>query len=270
MAFRIDSDGAVSGQFSGGDPLTGLPATVVTAEWLTTQQEEIVAVVQAAGIPLNKADNGQLLRALRALFGPRNVTFGVTGAWAAPPGVTVVRARVWSGGGGGGGSFGAGSGASAGGGGGYSEGTYAVVPGTAYSVLVGVGGAGGNASNPPTVGAAGTDSAFGNFLSASPGAGGAAAGAGVLATSSGAPGTGTGGNILNIPGNQGGLAFAVPGGIVGAQGGGISLGGQNSQISTGGAATIGFVGNFPGGAGGGGYLGGAGGRGSPGLVMLDF
>lgn len=43
--------------------------TVVDPDWLNSIQEELAGVVLAAGAALDKADNGQVLAALRALFG---------------------------------------------------------------------------------------------------------------------------------------------------------------------------------------------------------
>ena len=78
MAYRIDDRTAVSllpapkttgtgqpGFFTAGDPQTGEGATVVTDDWLNMVQEELISVVQAAGIALDKTDRGQLLAAIR-------------------------------------------------------------------------------------------------------------------------------------------------------------------------------------------------------------
>lgn len=76
--FRIDKDGAVAnlpapaalgspGYFTEGNPATGTPATQVTADWLNAVQEELVSVIAAAGIALDKTNRAQLLAAIRAL-----------------------------------------------------------------------------------------------------------------------------------------------------------------------------------------------------------
>lgn len=68
--YRIDSAGAtVDGRFSEGNPTTGTPATVVDASWMNTVQDELVNVVQAASLVLNKSDNDQLLEAINKLAG---------------------------------------------------------------------------------------------------------------------------------------------------------------------------------------------------------
>lgn len=65
---RIDSYGAtVEGTFTEEVPEQGIPATDVSAAWLTAVQEEFCSVIEAAGIVLDKNSNSQLLEALQAL-----------------------------------------------------------------------------------------------------------------------------------------------------------------------------------------------------------
>ncbi|QSR16079.1 hypothetical protein [Novosphingobium sp. KA1] len=77
--FRIDNASAVSalpaalaagtpGFFGRGDPATGQIPTILTADWANMVQEELVAVVAAAGIALDKANRAQLLAALQQMF----------------------------------------------------------------------------------------------------------------------------------------------------------------------------------------------------------
>lgn len=67
--FRIDSEGAtLDNKFTEGDPSLGVPATVVSADWLNSVQEEIAHVVEENDITLNKAQNGQLMTALLEFF----------------------------------------------------------------------------------------------------------------------------------------------------------------------------------------------------------
>ena len=62
---RIDGPGATVGnKFTEGDPVSAVPATQVTDDWLNAVQEEITAVILSAGITLNKANNAQLLAAI--------------------------------------------------------------------------------------------------------------------------------------------------------------------------------------------------------------
>lgn len=70
---RIDSFGStVDNKFTDGDPLGGIPATIVAAIWLNAVQEEITRVIEAAGIVLDTAEdpdlsvNNQLLEALQS------------------------------------------------------------------------------------------------------------------------------------------------------------------------------------------------------------
>lgn len=67
---RIDGPAALpGGHFSEGDPATGSPATVLTADWAEAVQEELCAVIAGAGLALAKANNAQLLAAIRRLAG---------------------------------------------------------------------------------------------------------------------------------------------------------------------------------------------------------
>lgn len=67
---RIDGPGAaVGGLFTEGDPVSGVPATTVTGDWLNAVQEEIANTVTGAGIALNKASNTQLSAAITILAG---------------------------------------------------------------------------------------------------------------------------------------------------------------------------------------------------------
>lgn len=76
--FRIDNSTAVDtlaaptplgkpeGYFSGGNPSTSTPATIVDAEWLNMIQEEGANLVLSAGLALDKADRTQWSRAIDA------------------------------------------------------------------------------------------------------------------------------------------------------------------------------------------------------------
>ena len=91
--FRTDAEGNVAGMFDPGDPFIPRPATQLTYEWCNAVQEEIVGVILAAGVTLNKADNAQLLQALEALF--RKVSVSAPGTEAAP--IINVSARPGTG-----------------------------------------------------------------------------------------------------------------------------------------------------------------------------
>lgn len=173
------------GYFSGGSPGSGgFAATVVRHEWMNAVQEELVAVIAAAGIPLDKTSNTQLLAALRSLMASGVQVFSVSGTFTVPPGVTSVSVELWGGGAGSSGGIGAG-----GAGGGYSWKRIAgLTPGATVAVTVGPGGVAGNNGAGATAG--GTTS-FGAYFSATGGSpGNAGAGPG---------GNGIGGD-LNISG----------------------------------------------------------------------
>lgn len=62
---RIDTSTATSdGLFTEGDPLVPTPATVVSADWLNSVQEELATIVTNARLELQKADNTQVLTAI--------------------------------------------------------------------------------------------------------------------------------------------------------------------------------------------------------------
>ena len=66
---RIDSSTATpDNRFTEGDPTIPVPATTVTAAWLNTLQEEAIAVLAAAGIAPDKANNAQMLAAILKLI----------------------------------------------------------------------------------------------------------------------------------------------------------------------------------------------------------
>lgn len=66
---RIDGPGATTdNRFTEGNPATGLPATVVTADWANAIQEEVARVIEEAGLTLTKANNGQLFTAISNLI----------------------------------------------------------------------------------------------------------------------------------------------------------------------------------------------------------
>lgn len=63
---RINGAGHVGHLFVAEDASISRPPTEITAEWLNGVQEEIVAVIEAAGITPNSGDLDQLLEALRS------------------------------------------------------------------------------------------------------------------------------------------------------------------------------------------------------------
>lgn len=77
--FRIDNNSAIPtlpnpeppgtpGFFTGGNIAAGQLATILDAPWANSIQEEIITVIQAAGITLDKSSHTQLFEALQALY----------------------------------------------------------------------------------------------------------------------------------------------------------------------------------------------------------
>jgi hypothetical protein len=246
----------VTGFFTGGNPSGGIPATIVRAWFLNLMMQELVGIVEAAGIMPSTADR-QVVDAIRVLMPTDSAVFQTPGThtWICPGHVTRVLRRMWSGGGGGAGGT-SGQGQPGGGGNAYYEDWIGVVPGTSYPVVVGAGGAGGLAGQN---GGNGTSSSFGG-ASVPGGQGGV-----VNAAIGGAPGTAMSGSGLGGGGAYGGQAN----GLFGGQGGAGSMGGSGGSPSTGG----GQIGAFPGGGGSGGGGTGSGfqgGGGANGAVSLTY
>lgn len=79
--YRIDNDTAVSSLptpaaigpnpnyfFTKGDPNSGIPATVVNADWANAVQEELCYVIEQSGATLSKTDRTQLLTAIKTFI----------------------------------------------------------------------------------------------------------------------------------------------------------------------------------------------------------
>lgn len=169
------------------------------------------------------------------------------GTWTAPAGVTTI----WLSGTGGGGGGGTPGGAAGAGGGGGAECDVAVeltvVPGTAYAVTIGSGGAAANAGTATSFGALRT--LAGGAAGNDGGTGGAAGGAGGSAGGNGAGQSG----VDNYRGGEGG------GTIWGA-------GGHGGEFPT----TTGTVGSGYGSGGGGGAISSAGGAGRAGFLLIEW
>ncbi|MGY0151887.1 hypothetical protein ACVQ8M_05235 [Edwardsiella tarda] len=63
-----DKFGAGKNGFTRGNPQTGTPATELDDDYFDALQEEIVGVIEAAAIQLDKSDRGQLLKAMKKHF----------------------------------------------------------------------------------------------------------------------------------------------------------------------------------------------------------
>lgn len=78
---KIDGAGATAqNEFTEGDPGAGVPATVVTDDWMNMVQRELVAILAAAEPPMTptKGDDDQLLEALREKGIIRKLKYGDT------------------------------------------------------------------------------------------------------------------------------------------------------------------------------------------------
>lgn len=95
---KIDGGGvAPGGLFREGNPNTGTRATTVTAAWCNAVQQEIVNVIEQAGIALSKPDNNQLTQAILALAGQSQTPVGtvIEGYWLdAPVGYVLLKGDV--------------------------------------------------------------------------------------------------------------------------------------------------------------------------------
>lgn len=65
---KIDGSGHLNGAFVAEDPFNNQPGTLITEDWLNAVQQEIVNVIDAADLVLNKNDNSQLLQAISNLI----------------------------------------------------------------------------------------------------------------------------------------------------------------------------------------------------------
>jgi len=272
LVYRIDDQTAVStppavptdnigtpGFFTGGTP--GLTApTRVRFWWLNMVQEELAAIVAAAGLIFNKATNSQVLQALY-IIGRRVLTYGPgTYSWTVPFGVYSVEVSLWGAGGGGGGCSSSSGCAVGGGAGAHAHGIYSVTPGQIIPITVGA--AGNSGLSTGTNGTAGGTTSFGGFASAPGGNAGANSAGGVAngAAQGGvapAAGSGTFRSVNGQPGSPG-----LTGGnstFYGGQGGASPFGGGIGRTSN--VGTTSDTGNFPGGGGNGGGVANGGGGG---------
>ena len=65
---KIDGAGHVANSWVPEDIPTNRPPTEITSDWMNAVQEELVNVVEGAGLTLNKPDNTQLLTAINRLI----------------------------------------------------------------------------------------------------------------------------------------------------------------------------------------------------------
>lgn len=268
-ANTVDLGGGRRG-FRNKNRAAGIPGTQIEDSFLNAIQEEVMRVIEGAGLT-PKADNlAQLFEALRRLHSSDVFFFTASRAFVVPPGWDSGDLTLLGAGGAGGGCTGSVSGGAGGGGGGFFRGRVPLTPGATVQVTVGAGGAPIAANTVATGGAGGTTS-FGAYASATGGTGGPA-GIGGLSSNQSPGGYGVGGEAdrsLRLVGRPGRPPYVMdPGRIAGGVGGGTFLSADNPldvYETTLFAATPGLL---PGVGGNGGCNGSASGAGANGLAIL--
>jgi len=76
---KIDGEGHLNNHFVQEDIQLSRPPTVITEDWLNAVQQEIVNVIAAAAIELNKIDNEQLLKAIKKIIDNKSFSFSEDG-----------------------------------------------------------------------------------------------------------------------------------------------------------------------------------------------
>lgn len=62
----------VNGEFTDGNGASAIESTLLPAAWFNTLQRELIAVIEAAGMEPDPADDNQLIAALKILFAPKS------------------------------------------------------------------------------------------------------------------------------------------------------------------------------------------------------
>lgn len=233
-ATAVDIGGGKRG-FRSKDTVAGLPGTVVTAGHMNAVQEEIMKVIEAAGLSPDDVDLTQLWQAIKRVGGvPFRGAALFTESGTFNPvalGLTALdRILVFCWGGGGGGAAPISSAGASGAGGGLAIKSMDC-PASPQTVTIGAGGPGNNVGSN---GVAGGTSSFGAHCSATGGTGGAGG-----ATPGGA---GIGGSI-NLNGSSGcdimnAAQDWAPGGAAPFMGPGLLNNSAGSPFGSGGAAIL--------------------------------
>lgn len=63
--------GLIGGKFSDANPVTGTPGSWIAAAWANALMDELLGVITDAGLTPSEEDNGQVLKALKALMDAR-------------------------------------------------------------------------------------------------------------------------------------------------------------------------------------------------------
>jgi hypothetical protein len=259
----------------------GVPGTTPTTIWPAYAwnmiQDELMALIAAAGITPDDTNWAQVLQALQNYFGRNRAVFMVSGAlvngtalagWT-NGGNFVIPAptlfvRGWGAGGGSGGCTGASSAGGAGGGAGYVEGALrGLTVGANLAVQIGAGGTPGTGAGNGGNGGASSIGA----LSAAGGYGGAG-GASTIGAG-GTAGTGAGGD-LNLYGQGGGQGYPVGGSTWVSGLGGGCFGTPPAGPGVSDVSEVGGAGIFPGGGAAGPLLAANGAEGASGLIIASW
>jgi hypothetical protein len=193
----------------------------------------------SVGLTLNKFNSTSGSSNLPSLYiSPLKFETVGTYTWKVPPGITAICIEIW---GGGGGALGvtANQNSGGGGGGGYGYACFNVVPGTNYTINVGVGGSGS---------VSGGTSSVGNLISATGGSPGSVA---TNCTSANGGVGGTSNASYSITGEIGGLGTGCPANTLGCGGNGGKAGNGGAGGIGGCTFSNGTTGTAPGGGGGG-------------------
>ncbi|SPV11587.1 bacteriophage tail fiber protein [Burkholderia cepacia] len=84
------------GFFTGGNPATGLPATIVDADWLNMIQQELLNILAAAGITPSKTAYNQVLSSLQSLFAGAATTGSFKGVYSFASSAALTPAMIGS------------------------------------------------------------------------------------------------------------------------------------------------------------------------------
>ena len=253
----IDLFGAGKDGFKDGNLALGVAPTDFNAAWPNGIQEEILTVIEKAGIAPSGLDLTQLMQAIRKLTSPKLVTVTATGNVTVPADTYLLDVEIWGGGGSGGGTGSTANGSASGGGsGGYARGTFVVAPGSVIPCTIGIGG-------DAATNTAGGASAFGALMTAG---GGGAGSANTIGTGGAGGAVGTGG-LINLAGTSGSGGLLTGSGV-GGTGASAPFGGGGGGTGVGAPS----AGSIPGGGGGGrgSASTGSGGAGARGQINIHY
>lgn len=92
VALPAMPSGGTPGYFANPNPGGGVPATVPGYEWFNSVQEELCAVIAAGGIALDLANTGQVIAAIKALYGNGRIGHVFTANdWCPLPGGLILQ-----------------------------------------------------------------------------------------------------------------------------------------------------------------------------------